>query len=584
MTNAARRSAKGILDAYRAHTVTRLDALAELAITTWDEVELLLEAFREGDRVDDAHLRYQALAALESATVDRARLVRALVALVPGAKDQEDLLERVTDLAAHAPDDVVEPLVAHARARFAAGVRAVWDDRYAFEALWAVGRRDELVVPFACEVVRALCVAPEIAGDGSLFSCAVDALAYLGARPASAPASTPVVLGALECPCCDIVRAAAAALHRLVGSTAMVDLLVPIFDALIARRDTPRDLDAVYPDLVMQPLLAARADWFDILWKVLDSDAAELVSFTDPGRLLRSPHATPAQLERLRALTTSPRACTAATAAALVALVAEQAGGDALAARIVRYERLPAPLSRNVYDPASVAVVHDGALWVPQQHVVRRAPDDEWMNDEERLGVRRVGVEDGEADRTYLIPPLLPMTRNGAASDKRLLRIEAVDDERVLAVVTEPFADDTGWGARDFRVLLDLRREEWTLLTAHGARVLDAGSALARTDAWSGTATTDDDARDAGDAVRLGGADDPVLLAPSLRGLALALRVEARRVDLEEPALTVIGAGLVDELVVLLVSAADPDTEEPVADLVVTLRQERKRRMSPKTR
>ncbi|MFO0547022.1 MAG: hypothetical protein U0271_01475 [Polyangiaceae bacterium] len=106
-----------------------------------------------------------------------------------------------------------------------------------------------------------------------------------------------------------------------------------------------------------------------------------------------------------------------------------------------RFERV-LPVGQHFWG----AIVAHGAMWLGLHTVLKRAPEDEWANNEDSFALARC---DGSSITLFPMPVVWPMKPNGANRATRDFEIEGATDDGILVKVESPFSRG-GWGTDTF--------------------------------------------------------------------------------------------------------------------------------------
>ncbi|HLL05253.1 MAG TPA: HEAT repeat domain-containing protein [Myxococcaceae bacterium] len=96
-----------------------------------------------------------------------------------------------------------------------------------------------------------------------------------------------------------------------------------------------------------------------------------------------------------------------------------------------------------------LTVLREDTWYFAWKQVLKATPEGEWSTDEERLGVAALHLPTQQLELSALPCPL-PRRPTGANGAKRWLSLEAELDGVLVCRLERPFADDTGWGTRNF--------------------------------------------------------------------------------------------------------------------------------------
>jgi HEAT repeat protein len=115
-----------------------------------------------------------------------------------------------------------------------------------------------------------------------------------------------------------------------------------------------------------------------------------------------------------------------------------------------------------------LTVLREGTWYLAWKQILQAAPEGEWSTDEEKLGLAALHLPTQQLELSTL-PCTLPMRPTGANGAKRRLSLEALLGGELVCLLERPFADDTGWGTRNFLFSFEPGARAWfQLLPSRG--------------------------------------------------------------------------------------------------------------------
>lgn len=114
---------------------------------------------------------------------------------------------------------------------------------------------------------------------------------------------------------------------------------------------------------------------------------------------------------------------------------------------------------------ASPPVVRGAHLYLAYHRVVRDVPRSEWMTAEDALGFFDLSLGPSMTIREIPLPLSLPMTRTGASGARRAFELATMIGESLVCTLKTPFADDSGWGNRNYLFAFTPGHDTWQALT-----------------------------------------------------------------------------------------------------------------------
>ncbi|HEX8705453.1 MAG TPA: HEAT repeat domain-containing protein, partial [Myxococcaceae bacterium] len=107
-----------------------------------------------------------------------------------------------------------------------------------------------------------------------------------------------------------------------------------------------------------------------------------------------------------------------------------------------------------------LTVLREDTWYFAWKQILQPAPENEWSTDEEKLGLAALHLPTQQLELSAL-PCTLPARPTGANGAKRYLSLEAVVGHELVCRLERPFADDTGWGTRNFLFSFEPSARAW---------------------------------------------------------------------------------------------------------------------------
>jgi HEAT repeat protein len=111
-------------------------------------------------------------------------------------------------------------------------------------------------------------------------------------------------------------------------------------------------------------------------------------------------------------------------------------------------------------EPRGITVLQEGTWYFAWKQILQAAPEGEWSTDKETLGVAALHLPTRQLELSAL-PCELPARPTGANGAKRSLSLEATLGKALVCRLERPFADDTGWGTRNFLFSFEPDARAW---------------------------------------------------------------------------------------------------------------------------
>lgn len=118
---------------------------------------------------------------------------------------------------------------------------------------------------------------------------------------------------------------------------------------------------------------------------------------------------------------------------------------------------LPHELSLEV---SGLTVLQEDTWYFAWKQILQASPEGKWRTDEDKLGLAALHVPTQQLELSDL-PCALPVRPTGANGAKRFMSLEAVLNRELVCRLERPFADETGWGTRNFLFSFEPRSRAW---------------------------------------------------------------------------------------------------------------------------